>query len=75
MGKKEKIIDQLMQLSSWALEMAFAIEDGEDAGMSALEAGLDWLDDLSGELDEAVLVYSGSHKARRIVHDAPVQVQ
>lgn len=35
MSKKEKVIDQLMQLSSWALEMAFAIEDDEDAGMSA----------------------------------------
>ncbi|MBU2720559.1 hypothetical protein HF563_14560 [Acidithiobacillus ferridurans] len=75
MSKKEKVIDQLMQLSSWALEMAFAIEDDEDAGMSALEADLDWLDDLSGELDEAVFVHSGSPKSRRLVHDAPARVQ
>ncbi|BDB14062.1 hypothetical protein [Acidithiobacillus ferrooxidans] len=75
MSKKEKVIDQLMQLSSWALEKAFAIEDNEDAGMAELEAELDWLDDLAGELDEAVFVHSGSPKCRRIVHDAPAQVQ
>ncbi len=75
MSKKEKIVDQLMQLSTWAMEMSFAIEDNEDAGMSALEADLDWLDDLAGELDEAVFVHSGSPKSRRIVHAAPARVQ
>ncbi len=76
MSKKEKVIDQLMQLSSWALEMAFAIEDDEDAGMSALEADLDWLDDLAGELDAAVFMCSGSQrKLRPIVHDAPARLQ
>ena len=76
MSRKEAIIDRLMQLSSWALERAFAIEDDESAGMAALEADLDWLDDLSGDLDEAVFVHAGSHKkARRIVHDAPARVQ
>ncbi|OCB03107.1 hypothetical protein BBC27_09670 [Acidithiobacillus ferrivorans] len=72
---KKKVVYQLMRLSTWAMEMSFAIEDDEDAGMSALEAELDWLDDLSGELDEAIFVYSGSPKDRRIVHDAPAQVQ
>lgn len=75
MSKKEKVIDQLMQLSSWALERAFAIEDDEDAGMSALEADLDWLDDMSGDLDAVVITHSGSHKSRRIMHDAPALVQ
>ena len=74
---KEQIIDQLMRLSSWALEMAFAIEDDADAGMAALEADLDWLDDLAGELDEAGFMHSGSPKFRRLVHvhDAPARVQ
>jgi len=75
MSRKERVIDQLMQLSTWALEMAFAIEDNEDAGMAELEVDLDWLDDFAGELDEAVFVYSGSPKCRRIVHDAPARVQ
>lgn len=76
MSKKEKVIDQLMQLSSWALEMAFAIEDDADAGMSALEADLDWLDDLAGELDEAVFMHSGSgRKPKRVVHVAPARLQ
>ncbi len=73
MSKKEKVIDQLMQLSSWALEKAFAIEDNEDAGMAELEADLDWLDDLAGALDEMVLIHSA--KTRRIVHNAPARVQ
>ena len=72
---KDKVVDRLMQLSTWALETVFAVEDDEDAGMAALEAELDWLDDLAGELDEAVFVYSGSPKIRRVVHDAPARVQ
>lgn len=75
---KEMVIDQLMLLSSWALEMAFAIEDDEAAGMSALETDLDWLDDLASELDEAVFEYSGKKPGSRrllVVHDAPVRVQ
>ena len=72
---KDKVVDRLMQLSTWAVETAFAVEDDEDAGMAALEAELDWLDDLAGELDEAVFVYSGSSKARRVVHNAPARVQ
>ena len=72
---KGKIIDQLMRLSTWAMEAAFAIEDDEDAGMSRLEARLDWLDDLGEALDEAVFAYSGRPKARRVVHDAPARIQ
>jgi hypothetical protein len=43
--------------------------------MLAIEEELDWLDDLAGELDEAVFAYSGSPRFMRIVHDAPAQVQ
>jgi hypothetical protein len=72
---KDKVVDRLMRLSTWALETAFAIEDDEDAGTAALEAELDWLDNLAGDLDDAVFVYSGSPKTRRVVHDAPARVQ
>ena len=76
MSGKRKIIDQLMRLSTWAMEAAFAIEDDEDAGMSRLESELDWLDDLGEALDEAVFAYSGMPpKAKRIVHDAPARIQ
>lgn len=72
MSKKDEVISLLLDLSTWSLEAAFAIEDDELAGMAGLEADFDWLEDLVAEIDEALFDYfqSGRQQAASSLHKA-----